>query len=179
MPSLHLSPQTRSYCFNIDHAVGKGKPNHRLDVMLIQYLLRFVYAGKKIDPAYYKNFLLDMDGACGPSTLTAITAYQTENSKASATLTGQPPLKAGLSPTSLNPVGTIFAHISGVEIDGSIDPWKFPAEMHTARVGNIREALKLKPSLTLLLLCAEFQQADESRSMMGMPTPLRKLFLTK
>lgn len=60
--------------YNLVHAVGANCPNHRDDVMMIQYMLRHLYVGAL---AYMKlPGEMKVDGICGPVTINWILTYQ-------------------------------------------------------------------------------------------------------
>src|SRR5215831_1955562 len=72
------------YAFNISAGVGKNRPNQRLDVMLVQYLLNMAtnetVAGPissltPIRPPEQEEDLVP-DGICGTKTMRAIAFYQ-------------------------------------------------------------------------------------------------------
>lgn len=60
------------YFYNVDRAVGPGCPNQRDDVLLVQYLLKWLYA--KSGDLHYRTLQplsepMKVDGIAGPITL--------------------------------------------------------------------------------------------------------------
>jgi hypothetical protein len=58
--------------YNVVHAVGKGSPNQRDDVKLVQLLLAMVYAKTGTPP----KGTMTVDGICGPITKSWILKFQ-------------------------------------------------------------------------------------------------------
>ena len=68
--------QPRNF-YNVNTAVGKGAPNRRDDVLLVQYFLREIFKGVsafKGDP--FPGGALAVDGRSGPQTVAAIRHFQ-------------------------------------------------------------------------------------------------------
>jgi len=68
------STPERQHFYNVVHAVGANCPNHRDNVMMIQYMLRTQYVGAKA--ALQPRGEMKVDGICGPITLNWILTYQ-------------------------------------------------------------------------------------------------------
>ncbi len=69
-----LVPELPTGCYNVNRAVGQGAPNRRDDVMLVQLLLKKIYArnrGLGTPPG-----TMVVDGYCGPITLGWIQHFQ-------------------------------------------------------------------------------------------------------
>lgn len=67
------------YFYNVDRAVGPGCPNQHDDVLLVQYLLKWLYA--KRQDLHYRTLQppsepMKVDGIAGPITFRWIRRYQ-------------------------------------------------------------------------------------------------------
>lgn len=168
MPSVHIANLVdMSYMFNIGAGVGKDRANHRLDVMLIQYLLsharntKTIPGGsseKRILPPELANEPFKVDGICGPKTLRYIAYYQEFRN-------------ANKQHSSRNE----FDIKIKVATDGAIDPWRYPATLNFVHAGN---AL-LTNSSTLVALCYDAARSMEFTSMNfgSMPAELKRVLL--
>jgi hypothetical protein len=94
MPRLKvLSRETRTLqiMYQIDLAVGRGCPNRRGDVLLVQFFIRLLQdQPQKLDGEQY-NFIpasgrqLNIDGVCGEETIRHIAHFKQEHDKGGAT----------------------------------------------------------------------------------------------
>jgi hypothetical protein len=93
MPRLKvLSRETRTLqiMYHIDLAVGRGCPNRRGDVLLVQFFIRLLQdQPQKFDGEQY-NFIpgsgrqLSIDGICGEETIQHIAHFKQEHDRAGA-----------------------------------------------------------------------------------------------
>ena len=155
MPSVHLFPAGGGVVFNIGHGVGKGRSNHTLDVLLVQYLLKHVPLPKNRQLSSLAHGArmaviamlnaTDVDGVCGPGTLSSIALYQGLASGRQLT----PGVLNTSGATASGVPSPMFGTTNGVINDGAVDPWTYPAQIHAVRPGH---SDPLGPSLTLLML---------------------------
>lgn len=168
MPSVHIARFVdMDYMFNIGAGVGKGRPNARLDVMLVQYLLCHAeqesitpdgYSRGRIVPPEYKGQRLKVDGFCGPKTLRYIEYYQQfRNSHAQRSGGNEMPMRVQ------------------IKCDGAIDPWKFPVAMNFRHQNNE----VLGSTYTLACLSYDAAKSDEFRTFTEMPAELQRVLLAR
>jgi len=120
--SVHIARfADMQYAFNISAGVGKNRPNQRLDVMLVQYLLNLATNESVVGPISSLTPIrppeqeedLVPDGICGTKTMRAIAFYQQFRNR-NATFSDD------------NQMGIAVQ----VKEDGAIDPWRFPADFN-------------------------------------------------
>jgi hypothetical protein len=167
MASVHIARFVdMDYMFNIAAGVGRGRPNQRLDVMLVQYLLNLamnesvsgnVTTDSPIRPADHPG-PLNMDGICGRETQSFIDHYQAFRNTTRSFSGG-------------NKLAIQFA----VKADGAIDPWRYPAEVNFALASGQPGGR----SYTMVTLC--YDAAKNSEVAQGffttMPPDLRRILL--
>ena len=166
MASVHI-PRFADidFMFNISAGVGKNRPNHRLDVMLIQYLLNEatnvsvagpVTSFNPIRPPELQDALV-MDGIAGSKTNRFIAHYQSFRNRTATRSTA-------------NQMDVVFK----VKEDGAIDPWRFPTGLNFAAAGA---GGVLDSTFTLVALCFDAaKSSDVSRqSFSRMPQELVRL----
>lgn len=141
MASVHIARWVdMQFMFNISAGVGRGRPNHSLDVRLIQYLLNHATNedrdGKVLRRQWPPGFHDDLkqDGICGPKTQTFIDFYQNYRNTHTTRSDG-------------NDLPINFK----VAQDGAIDPWKFPAQLNFGNARN--KSSGLTRTDTLVALC--------------------------
>jgi len=167
MASVHIARFVdMDYMFNISAGVGRGRPNQRLDVMLIQYLMNMamnesvegaVTSDAPIRPPDHPD-ALKTDGICGKDTQKFIDHYQTfRNANASFSGGNKLPIQ--------------FA----VKADGAIDPWRYPIVLNFGLAGGSA----LGPSYTLVTLCYDAAKNSEisQGSFRTMPPELQRVLL--
>jgi hypothetical protein len=126
MTSVHLTgDDDPKFVFNIAAGVGRNRPNRRLDVMLVQYLLSIVTqieverlpnlrrsTNTSIVPPEYKDQLFSVDGICGPKTMRYIEYYQQ--------------FRSSHRQESLD---SDYDFQIKLKADGAVDRWAFPCVM--------------------------------------------------
>jgi hypothetical protein len=167
MASVHIARFVdMDFMFNINAGVGRGRPNHRLDVMLVQYLLNMatnesvagpVKTDAPIRPPDHPQ-PLKTDGICGTNTQKFIDHYQTFRN-------GNPNFSQG------NKLPINFQ----LKADGAIDPWKYPVALNFA----LASGAPLGPTYTLVALCYDAAKSHEIShgAFTTMPPELQRVLL--
>lgn len=164
MASVHIcSYADMNYMFNVSSGVGRNRPNLKMDVMLVQYLLRSamnksaivnnIQTSSHIAPAQYKWYDLEMDGQCGPMTQAFIDNYQQFRN----------------SNKEYSEANKMMLDIQ-VKTDGAVDRWNYPTKPNL-RFGNEQ----LVSASTLAALSYDFAKSPEARNMSEMPIELARI----
>ena len=166
MASVHIARWAdMEYMFNISAGVGRGRPNHHLDVMLVQYLLNLASDETKsenvttwtlIRPPDLKNNLV-MDGICGEKTQAFISHYQKHRNQTRQY-------------SDVNQMAIVMK----VKEDGAIDPWRHPVNL---AFQHADASTPLASSLTMATLCYDAAKHDDMTSgfFRLMPDALRRI----
>lgn len=168
MASVHIANFVdMTFMFNINAGVGKNRPNQRLDVMLVQWLLRSaqnqvvrgpVTTNSPIQPPKYAASVIGIDGICGQETLDYIAHYQKfRNSNRQ---------HSGGNNMEIN---------VKVATDGAIDPWRYPAVLRSMRSSS--DSSLLSASSTLVALCYDAAKDTSMHRFDAMPSELQKILL--
>lgn len=152
MASVHIARWVdMEFMFNISAGVGRGRPNHKHDVMLIQYLLSHARNEDKDGSAYRRIWppdlheALNQDGIVGTKTQKFIDFYQAYRNQ-----------NTTRSDRNQLPINFQVAQ------DGAIDPWKFPAQLNLANARN--KGAVLTRTDTLVTLCYDAAKDDDIKS---------------
>jgi hypothetical protein len=171
MASVHIARWVdMNFMFNISAGVGKSRPNRRLDVMLVQYLLRLAQNVAKtasgsttspIVPPDLAGELFKADGICGPKTLRYIEYYQQFRNSHNQR-------------SDKNNLDVKFK----VATDGAIDPWVYPAHVGMSFGGASQP---VDSTRTLIALCYDAAKHPEAiaETYTEMPQELRKLLMAR
>ena len=168
MASVHIANFVdMTFMFNINAGVGKNRANHRLDVMLVQWLLRSaqnvvvqgpVTMNSAIYPPKYVRSVIAIDGICGQETLDYIAHYQMfRNSNRQ---------HSGGNKMEIN---------VKVATDGAVDPWRYPAALQSMRSTN--DPAPLSASSTLVALCYDAAKNASLQRFEMMPPELQRILL--
>lgn len=170
MASIHIARFVDiNFMFNIRNGVGKGRMNDRLDVLLVQYLLKhatqetaveFGTSQSRIIPPEYKGENIRVDGMCGPKTLRYIEYYQMfRNSHAQHSGGNEMPMAVR------------------IKCDGAVDPWKYPLAMNFRHKNNE----PIGSTYTLACLSYDAAKSHEIRTQMfdTMPIELQRVLLAR
>ena len=166
MASVHIANFVdMTFMFNINAGVGKNRANQRLDVMLVQWLLRsarnvVVQGPVTTSIAIYppKSRLITIDGICGQETLDYIAHYQMfRNSNRQ---------HSGGNKMEIN---------VKVATDGAVDPWRYPAALRSMRSAD--DSSPLSASSTLVALCYDAAKDTNMHRFEMMPPDLQKILL--